>query len=515
MSPSRGSGRVAVGVVVAALLIVVFIINTWSSPIKTSKNEHQPPLSPWKQLPYDETFTDEVAKYRNRMMTQGTDCSCMTIQTSGVFFGPLDKLSKPRRDKEMKQWKYNDNIVEEPIVFCRSYSPISYVGGGLDMEPLQMVCVVGITLHTSLDEIQKHEKTKHEITITSTKKFGVIILQRLSNFMNVNTSIYGNGTNSVLIKSTTDVDVINSLLKTIIYRNTYYDIDIRDILEVKYFQYNVNVHIHIKRQRRPKINNVSKMDDINKKVTIVTKTFERYYCLKRLIDSVGEFYPGMTILVADDSENVEKIDAPNVKQYLMPFAEGWFPGRNLLMSQVRTKYFVWVDDDYIFTENTKLENFLEKLEDPEVHLDIVGAFFQSEDGYKHIQNRFYKTVYLDPGNEDGDCLRRTGEYYRVLEKYPQCMVVDMVTNFFMAKTEPIKAVGFDPFFQRIGHMEFFLDGLGLLTVATCKDVFIIHKRDNANNQKYVSYRNRKNDESDKERNIQRTLFKNNLQCFRI
>ncbi|XP_070582094.1 beta-1,4 N-acetylgalactosaminyltransferase 1-like [Ptychodera flava] len=508
------SRTLVIPIIMIGLLVIcaVYLFKSSSRKGMIDSTKSKEIVMPWKRLPYDASFTKEVSKLRHKMSTQGTSCSCMTLQTIGNFFGPLDGSLKERRKIELQKWSYDQAIVEEPMVFCRALSPLSYIGGGIHLEPLRSIRVVGISLHSVLDDVSEVSNSHHEITITSTKKFGVLMIE------NVNTtyiSFYGNGTHEIKMLGNCKVDFVNAVLQNLIYVNTYYDINIRDLLEVKYFTYNVNIDVHIRRQPRPKIYNTNVIDDITKKVTIVTKTFERYNCIFRLIESVHKFYPGMTILVADDSENPQNIDNPNVQQFIMPFSEGWFPGRNLLLSQVRTKFFLWVDDDYVFTENTILENFLEKLEDPAVNLDIVGAFFQSEDGYKHIQTRFYKSIELDPGDEGGDCLRRFGTSHRTLEEYPQCMVVDMVTNFFMAKTLAVRAVGFDPFFKRIGHMEFFLDGFGSLRVATCKDVFIIHKRDNANNKKYVSFRNRQNDEGDRERNIQRTLFKNNLQCFRI
>ena len=50
---------------------------------------------------------------------------------------------------------------------------------------------------------------------------------------------------------------------------------------------------------------------------------------------------------------VEKVDVekyPNVKQYKMPAYAGWFAGRALVISQVQTEYFIWVDDDFKLTE---------------------------------------------------------------------------------------------------------------------------------------------------------------------
>ncbi len=49
--------------------------------------------------------------------------------------------------------------------------------------------------------------------------------------------------------------------------------------------------------------------------------------------------------------------------------QGWFAGRNLAVSQVTTKYVLWVDDDFIFTANTKLERMVDVLE--KTTLDLV------------------------------------------------------------------------------------------------------------------------------------------------
>lgn len=49
--------------------------------------------------------------------------------------------------------------------------------------------------------------------------------------------------------------------------------------------------------------------------------------------------------------------------------QGWFAGRNLAVSQVTTKYVLWVDDDFIFTANTKLEKLVDVLES--TTLDLV------------------------------------------------------------------------------------------------------------------------------------------------
>ena len=69
-------------------------------------------------------------------------------------------------------------------------------------------------------------------------------------------------------------------------------------------------------------------------VTIVTKTFMRYPCLERLLDSINKFFPGTQVIVADDTptEAFKKLDTfkyPFVKQHKMPANAGFFAGRAL------------------------------------------------------------------------------------------------------------------------------------------------------------------------------------------
>lgn len=49
--------------------------------------------------------------------------------------------------------------------------------------------------------------------------------------------------------------------------------------------------------------------------------------------------------------------------------QGWFAGRNLAISQVTTKYVLWVDDDFLFDSKTKIEVLVDVLEKTE--LDVV------------------------------------------------------------------------------------------------------------------------------------------------
>ena len=55
----------------------------------------------------------------------------------------------------------------------------------------------------------------------------------------------------------------------------------------------------------------------------------------------------------------------------MPADTGFFAGRALVVSQVQTEYFVYVDDDFEFDSETKLEYLVERIEN--TGYDILGG----------------------------------------------------------------------------------------------------------------------------------------------
>lgn len=66
-------------------------------------------------------------------------------------------------------------------------------------------------------------------------------------------------------------------------------------------------------------------------VTIATKTFLRPHKLITMLRSVREYYPDLTVIVADDSKEPLKINDSHVEYYIMPFGKVWLSqmGRHL------------------------------------------------------------------------------------------------------------------------------------------------------------------------------------------
>ncbi|KAM4602302.1 beta-1,4 N-acetylgalactosaminyltransferase 2-like [Discoglossus pictus] len=312
------------------------------------------------------------------------------------------------------------------------------------------------------------------------------------------------GKNKVTI-STKHLQILNHILQYVTYTSTVFNFDTMDVVKFHMGGHEASFPVIIRQPQIPVLFDAGPDQKISSLVTVATKTFLRYDKVRLLIKSVRQFYPDITVIVADDNENTEKLQEKNVEQYFMPFAKGWFAGRNLAVSQVTTKYFLWVDDDFIFTENTKLEKFVQVLE--ETDLDVVGG---SVDG-----NDFKFKILYQEGDEDGACLHRRHGSYHKLEGFPNCVVASGEVNFFLAHARRVLATGFDPKLQRVAHTEFFIDGFGSLRVGSCSDIRIGHQTKfppkTPSEKNYTRFRDDTRDQVNFILNL--FYFKNNLKCY--
>ncbi|XP_078665680.1 beta-1,4 N-acetylgalactosaminyltransferase 1-like [Branchiostoma floridae x Branchiostoma belcheri] len=236
----------------------------------------------------------------------------------------------------------------------------------------------------------------------------------------------------------------------------------------RYLTYEASIPVRIQPPSVPNLYDPGPDEDIASKVTVITKTFLRYASIRALLASIRAFYPNIRVIVADDSRPIENLQAEHVDHFVMPYAIGWFAGRNLAVSQVTTPYLVWVDDDFVFGKRTKLERLASVLDN--TTLDLVSG----KAGFGKVK---YTKMTAVPGDRDGDCLlihdrRHWGQF----PGFPQCYFSTRVTNFFMARTDRVRAVGFDPKYTRHGHTQFFVAAMGKLKMAACDDVRIGHRR---------------------------------------
>ncbi|XP_077988221.1 beta-1,4 N-acetylgalactosaminyltransferase 1-like [Glandiceps talaboti] len=500
---------------IAVIIGVVFLYrhNDWKTVTSTYPQQDQPGQQQYKsRIRFTNGFptvTRDNVVLKKGIQRQDLSCKCGRKST----IENMDNRTKQRRERELTEWKRQQS--NDPVMICEAFSPLRYPAGGVTVQPLKSTRLHGLELHIDSKDFPPEDEQFHIVVRCKNSK-GVLVLYKYEDNRSVRVS--GNDSPKVtIIANKNEIHAINTVLANLNYKSTVYEINTRDVIYVTFLNFEISIHVHIKKTEVPRLYDPGPSGDINSLVTIITKTFERYDAVKKLISSVHTFYPNITIVVADDSEFPEKLSSPNVKHYIMPFAEGWFAGRNLALSQVRTKYLVWVDDDFVFTKGTRLENFLEKFQHPNLTIDVVGGTFGDKDGnpMKTTNCNGCRTVEVTNNyeNDDGNCVivKRNNKYHAVKE-FPKCFFADGTTNFFMAKTSSTRSVGFDPFYNRMGHEEFHIDGLGKLRTMGCTDVNILHSRNT--NKKYKEYRNLGGVfNPDRSSCNRHTLFKNYLKCL--
>ena len=201
---------------------------------------------------------------------------------------------------------------------------------------------------------------------------------------------------------------------------------------------------------------------IDENLTAVIKTFERPEILKRLVKSLRRLYPNMRVVVVDDSR--EPIKLEDVETIVMPYDSGVSAGRSEALKHVNTPYLILLDDDFIFNRHTEVLPILKKLERLN-EIDIIGGEVIYLPFYRKID---YEQAGLHPT-----------EAVSVAElgmKIDGMVVHDKVANFYIARTESIRKVGWDPTIKRLDHADFFTRAKGILTTVFDPDLKVLHAR---------------------------------------
>jgi len=186
-------------------------------------------------------------------------------------------------------------------------------------------------------------------------------------------------------------------------------------------------------------------------ITFIIKTLERPGCLLRLVKSIYRYYPDSVVLIGDDSEVSckeavsKRYPDKNISVFELPHDCGLSFGRNFLVDKVQTKYFVLLDDDFVFDRFTDIEKALKVLEDQD--MDILGGYFRNYPLFRTFVFMDYVKYpakmllqgaqehnYIGYIEEQGDEVRV--KYYT--KRFPEFERVDLVHNFFIARTEVVR-----------------------------------------------------------------------------
>ena len=203
-------------------------------------------------------------------------------------------------------------------------------------------------------------------------------------------------------------------------------------------------------------------DDSNiSDITLIIKTFERHYAVTRLVKSIKRRYPMAKILVVNDSRKPKKLDG--VENLIMPYDTGISAGRNAALDHIDTRYFLLLDDDFVFSRRQKLGFLISQMEE-HGSIDILGGRC-IDLPFCIIHDFQYVPVpsSVEPKTPIHSMLGKN-------------RVVDKVQNYFIARTESVRRVRWNDDFKVLEHTEFFTRARGQITTAFRDDMLVLHAK---------------------------------------
>lgn len=209
---------------------------------------------------------------------------------------------------------------------------------------------------------------------------------------------------------------------------------------------------------------------VEENVTFIYKSFNRQRKAKHLYHSIRSFFPNARIIIADDS--AVPLEIPGAEIIHMPFNIGLSKGLIAALEKVETPYVMRLDDDVLLIPQSHIPDqvrFLQKHQEVDlVALPCRKSFQRGVELF--LQYDMGKPMIIPNGTEiDG------------------CIVACKTPNWFVARTEKIKKVGYDPNIRMIDHHEFFFRAAGQIVSVVNPTARLLHDH-NPFDRDYMKYR---------------------------
>lgn len=220
---------------------------------------------------------------------------------------------------------------------------------------------------------------------------------------------------------------------------------------------------------------------IRDNATFIFKSFQRQSMAKKLYRNIQSYYPGVQVIIADDSKKPLKLSDTYAQVINLPFNSGLSYGINRALAQVKTPYVIRVDDDELLTPFTKFHDQLRFLIDhPEVDLAAVGHIpLPRCPSLQQITKQYFRQTTI--------AVQRPLKIPHLTPMDKTHVVVAKPPNIFIARTESIRAVGYDDNIRMIDHNEFFFRAAGVLVCVLDPTAYVLHCHDRFN-RSYEKYR---------------------------
>ena len=212
-------------------------------------------------------------------------------------------------------------------------------------------------------------------------------------------------------------------------------------------------------------------------ITVIIKTFNRKHRLCKLLDSIERYYPSIKIVIVDDSKKtyrdfiLRKYAGLQIEYIITKYNIGLSAGRNVLINKVKTKYFLLCDDDFVFDERTDIGFAKKCLE--RYDMDILGGVVYNRMSINSVYsilwsfkkpsrliNILRSKEFISIYNGNYACNDTHVKLYvdKNFDNYNKKSYyrTDICSNFFLAKTNRIKAIGgWKPELLKVGEHEIF------------------------------------------------------------
>jgi len=177
----------------------------------------------------------------------------------------------------------------------------------------------------------------------------------------------------------------------------------------------------------------------------------------------------MTIVMVDDSPTPIDVSLPPTAKYFrIPENTGISFGRNYGVKLITTAYTLLMDDDWLITNETRLEDVFNLLEANQ-SIGIVAGMLCTKEELKGCYGYQGSLGIVD------DKLTYRDKVFR--EKMENgCNLVDLGENAIVARTEVLKKYPWDDNLKNAEHEDFYLTMKGHVNVASCSWFKILHKR---------------------------------------
>jgi glycosyltransferase involved in cell wall biosynthesis len=231
-----------------------------------------------------------------------------------------------------------------------------------------------------------------------------------------------------------------------------------------------------------------------KELAIIIPTFLRDKKLELLVDSIKKtihsekyrlYIADQGLFDLEKDEYYTRLKDEGHKVFYLPFNSGLSYARNYLVSKTKEPFILVIDDDFEFTDETNIQNFIYILNSRPA-LGVVGGKLKNRGDYHfricRMNNKFYY-LKLYPK-----------EWYYTLNTYLikpiRFWYSDIVLNFAMYKREVFNSHSWDNDLKLAEHTYFFwvLKQLKKWNVAFTDTAIALHQSDENNSKIYNDFR---------------------------